>query len=226
MLLKYRYDANMNKQQRFVRRYRLFIILFVLLLLAIAAWVIWDALKQSDQAPSSSETTTSTVSAQTVTFDTPYFSFTVPNNWQSMTKESTPQKYVYRSYRGDLVEQELNVYINSNGDDTSAIRVLPVTYDSSNGRFTQSDISEHCSTKAGTKAAHEPVRVSIADTSLMCQIDGTNYLVVVGLKSGSEVMKLKGPSGQTMQMTIFYRNSIVPADPDKLVKLMQQFVVH
>jgi len=226
MLLKYRHDANMSKQQRFVRRYRVFIILFVILLIGIVAWIIWDLLKQNDQKPASSETTISTVSAQTITFDTPYFSFTVPNTWQDIPKESTPQKYVYRSYRGNLVEQELNVYVNSSGEDTSAVRILPVTYETSTGKFAQYDISEHCSTKAGTKNVHQPVRVSISGSSLMCQIDGTNYLVVVGMKGGSEAMQLKGPSGQNMRMTIFYRNSIVPADPDKLVKLIQQFTVH
>jgi len=225
MQLRYRYDANMNKQQRFVRRYRFFIILFVVALVGIIAWILWDALRQGDQKPSSSETTTSFVSSNTITFENEHFTFTVPNTWRDIPKESSAQKYVYRSYRGELVEEELDVYINSSGEDTSAVRVLPVTYDSASGKFTQSEISDHCSTKAGTKAAYQPVRVSIADSSLMCQIDGTNYLVVVGLKGGSEAMQLQGPGGKNVQMTIFYRNSIVPPESEKLVKLINQFKV-
>lgn len=217
----------MAKQKRFITYSKRFFIVLLIILLFVLGYVIYDVLKEQfrDDGQVSKEETT-VVKPKTITFTNDYFSFTVPDSWVFVEKESSSSTFVYRSYRGNLIEQELNVYINSTSSvDTSAIRVIPVSLNETTRILATEDISDHCNKFSDVKIIRQPVRVNLLGTSMMCQLDGTNFLIVAGQKGGSEDLKFKSLSGKDLRVKIFYRYSAVPADSIHFTKLLNTFKI-
>lgn len=220
---RYHYDVSISRQKRYIRRFKklLFVCLGVVLIGTLA--IVIDSIRQGRM--DNSETglpITTEVRPPIREFETPYFGFTAPSNWKRIQEENTAQKFVYRSFRGDLVEQELIVYVNDPSADLTAIRVLSVRVDES-GRLVPGGVSEHCSTAAGTTKASAPVSVVMDQVSFNCQVDGTNFLVVVGEKGGGTTLQLKRPDGSKAKYNFIYRSSSVPPDTTDLIDILNSF---
>lgn len=226
-MARYIYDVNISKHNKYRRLFKRLIFLLLLLLVIVIGLIIYDAIKeQLNEQGDATAAETVVVKPKTITFTTDYFSFTAPDTWKFMDKESTKSTYVYRSYRGNLVEQELNVHINTSSTvDVSAIRVVPVNFNQATRMLEATVASEHCNTFTKQRAVYQPIRVSLLNTSMMCQLDGTNYLLVAGQIGGSDDMKFKSINGSNISVKVFYRYSAVPADNQYFIKLLNTFKI-
>jgi hypothetical protein len=220
---RYHYDVSISRQKRFIRRFKKFLLALVGIGIVVGALIILDTIRQNlhennqQGAPS-----TTTIRPSIREFDSAYFTFMAPPAWTSVEKESTATKFVYQSYRGQLVEQELTIYINDSSADLSATRVLPVRVENSQ-RIIPTQVSEHCSTASSVKSAHAPVPVSFLDTTILCQLDGTNYLVVIAEKGGGPSIQLNRADKSMAGYSFLYRSSTVPPDTTQLINILNSF---
>ncbi|HEX5796824.1 MAG TPA: hypothetical protein VFX86_00355, partial [Candidatus Saccharimonadales bacterium] len=120
------------------------------------------------------------------TFDTPYFTLDTDKSWKFMEKESTDNKFVYRSFGKNIVKSDLIVYVDSLPKDLLLTRVLPVEPD--DDRFIVGEVSGHCKTYLSDRIApgnNNPIEGIVESVRIKCQVDGTSNTVGTGLKNGS-----------------------------------------
>lgn len=218
----YQYDVSISRQKRFIRRFKKLLWFLLCILILVGAVVAFDALRQTteDNTETGAPSTT-TIRPSIREFDSEYFTFTAPPSWTNVASESTAQKFVYRSLRGQLVEQELTVYVNEQSADLSATRVLPVRIEEGK-RLIPSEVSDHCNTASALKKANAPMPVTIGQVSMLCRLDDTNYLVVIGEKGGNTDIKLTGAS-KTTTFHFMYRNSTFTPDTTQLIDILNSF---
>lgn len=219
----YQYDISITRQKRFIRRFKKLLITLAGAAVIVAVILGIDSFRQATKDNSSEGSpSTSVVRPSVREFDTDYFSFTAPNGWQNIKAESSAQVYVYRSYRGALVENELKIYVNSNeADSLDATRILPVKIDASTGHIIPSQISDHCSVPAG--AASSRAVVTIEGISFHCRTDDTNYTVLVGEKGGTTILHLKSGNNSTVNFSFLYRSSTTPPETSQLIDILNSF---
>ena len=220
---RYHYDVSISRQKRFIRRFKKFLYFCFGTLVVVGLAIFIDSVRQQQQ--DNTETgapVVTTVSPSIREFESPYFRFTTPSNWRRITDETTDKQFTYRSYRGDLVEQELKIFVNNTSADLSAIRVLPVRINE-NGKIIPGAISEHCSVAAGVTKASAPVSVTMEQVNFLCQVDGTNFLVVIGERGGGSTLNLKRPNGSTAKYSFIYRSSSVPPNSTDLIDILNAF---
>lgn len=220
----YLYGINISKQKRFISRFKKLILIVMVVILMVGAFVIADTLKQNNnvEMPTGAPVISS-VKIETKDFTTPYYSFTTTKNWKNIEVESNENKYVYRSYRGTNIEQELKIFVNEKPNDLSATRVLPIILGTTK-RIVPSEISEHCNTQSSIKKANGPIEVTILGTKMLCQLDGSNFIVVVAIKGGGTDIVYKKPDGAVVTFNIIYRSSSVPADSAPLTAILRSFI--
>lgn len=224
-MARYHYDVSLSRQKRFRRRFKELLILIMVLLFIASGLVIYDALHSNNKnGPELGQPKVTELRPAIKEFDSDYFSFTAPTNWQAIAAESRQDKYVYRSFRGNLVEHEFKVYIGSTKEDISATRALPVRIDVQN-KLIPSDVTEHCSNASSLKKSTAPVSTVIGGVAMLCQLDGTNYLVVVGLKEGDTNIKMLRPDGSSIIFSFIFRSSTVPPESLPLVNILNSFTV-
>ncbi len=184
-----------------------------------------DAIHQATKNDTQEGTpSTSEVRASIREFDTDYFSFTAPSGWRSIKEETSSNVFVFRSYRGTLVENELKVYINNPEPENLAVsRVMPVRIDEASSRIIPTQISEHCSKAAGTTIAHGPIKVSVDEASFLCNIDETNFTVIVSEKGGGTTLRLKRSDGTIANYSFLFRSSTVPPETTQFVDILNSF---
>lgn len=222
---RYHYDVSISRQKRFIRRFKEFMVLLAGMAFIAGIVIGIDAIRQATKdntqqgVPSTSE-----VRASISEFDSDFFSFSAPSRWRNIKEETTSQIYVYRSFRGALVENELKIYVNSTGvDNLAASRVMPVRIDESNGHIIPAQISDHCSQAAGTKEAKQPINVTIEQASFLCLVDDTNFTVIVAEKGGSTSLKLKRNDGSLATYNFYYRSSTTPPETTQLIDILNSF---
>jgi hypothetical protein len=221
---RYHYDVSINRQKRFIRWFKKILLLCAGVVTIILMIIIVDTIRQGRDDNTETGTPVITEFNPAIReFESAYFKFTTPSNWRRITDETTDKQYVFRSYRGDLVEQELKVYVNDPTADLLAVRVLPVRVDEK-GHLIPGGVSEHCSKAAGTTKSSGPVNVTMEQVTFSCQTDGTNFLLVVGERGGGTSLKLKRPSGGEATYSFIYRSSSVPTNTTDLIDILNSFV--
>ena len=230
MANKYKIDVNHAKQRRFLRFAKISIFIIILLIgLAVAAVIIDSLIEKNKSAPPSEPTkpVSSTVESSVEVFTSPYFQFQTDKNWRAIANESTSTKFVYRRGTDNLVSADMTVFINSSPNDTQATRVLPVTVSDDGTRLNASFISEHCNSKLpkDIKANTGELPVTLNSVRFLCDVDGTNYTVIVGLENGTEAMKLNRPDGTSANYIIFIRDLRSNPNPKEFENIMDTFQI-
>ena len=219
---KYQYDVNISQQKRFIRRFKKFLLIVVGIICIVIIIIIIDSLRTRDESEQGKAKVT-ILEADIRKFKTPYFKFTTPKTWVDVPSETTDKNFVYRSFRGKLIEQELKIYVNDSSTDLSATNIMPVSIEAKT-KIIPGSLSEHCMTASTVKKASQPVEVTILGAKMMCQLDGTNYLIVVAERGGNTKLNLQRSDGSVATYSILYRSSTIPPESLPLTKILNEFV--
>lgn len=156
-------------------------------------------------------------------FRTPYFQFQTGNTWAEDAKETSGTKFVYRSYKGPLIEHDLTIYVNPSVQDFDSTRVQPVitkqdgTFDPAEG------ISEHCDTFLPDGQKDRAQVITYKDVTFLCDADDTIYDVLVGNAGGTPLMDLIRPDGSTASYVIQYRDLTAEPSGRELKEIVRSF---
>ncbi len=201
------------------RRLRILAWSFGCLVFALVLAIVIDAMRQRREPKEQLGKASVTIIKPSLReFGSDYFTFNAHESWKAMTEESSPTKYVYRSYRGALVEQELIIYVNDTAPNLVATRVLPVTIDKGS-QLILGEVSGHCGKDAKSKNI---ISVTIEQTTITCQTDGTNFIVVVAERGGNTKLSLKH-NNETASYSFLFRSSTFPADATQLLDILNSF---
>lgn len=213
--MRYYYKISSHSKKRYLRRVYIFIAVLLSITLAIFAYIKIDAYLQKNQnAPSATTTekTTGYFAPTTKIFRTQYFQFQSDDSWVEMPAESSSTEYVYRGFRNNLIEQELIIYVGVIPSNLSGTRVLPVSI-KEDKQFSINQVSDHCNKATGGPIIGQ-AQVSFQDVTMLCDVDGTQYQVLVGLIGGTTNLTLSRPDGTNEVYAIYYKN--VKASPDSI----------
>ncbi|MFO0920076.1 MAG: hypothetical protein U0451_00180 [Candidatus Saccharimonadales bacterium] len=233
MANKYKVNVNHAKQRRFLRFSKVFIVVVVLIVLAVGAYIIIDSIieKNKSSVPSTpTKPVSSTVEPSVEVFSSPYFQFQTDKNWRFIANESTSTKFTYRRGADNLVSGDMTVYINSSptSADMQATRVLPVSIKADDQfRLEASFVSEHCNSKLPKDIKYKTGEIAITLNSVrfLCDVDGTNYTIIVGLENGTEAMNFKRPDGTNANYIIFFRDLRAVPVPKEFENIMDTFQI-
>lgn len=222
--MKYNRQLNYQKRQRFLLKVKL-VVGFFLLLVVVAAVLGYYAIVTTRNANTDTTSTSGETSgyfAPTVKiFRSPYFQFQANNTWVEVPAESTATKFVYRSLRANLIENELTIYVNDIPATLAANRVLPVNIKDSL-EIVPSSVSEHCLKAAGSPSSQDKP-VTQDRVKYLCDSDSTNYTVLVGLIEGSSTLNLMRPDNTRANYAIHYSNLKATPDSVQLTQIIDSF---
>ncbi|CAN5383500.1 hypothetical protein BH10PAT3_BH10PAT3_2650 [soil metagenome] len=220
----YQYDVSISRQKKFIRRFKKFLLILIVIVSIAAGIVVFDSVHQNIKSDTQVGKSSTTIYRPTIReFDAPYFTFTSPVSWVNLPGESTEQKFVYQGGTGKMLQQQLDIYINTPPKDLSGTYVLPVRVTDGSNNIIPTEVSDHCNTASALKKASGPVTVKIMGVSMQCQLDSANYIVIVGEKGGDAGIKLKRNDGSTATYYFVYRSSSVPPDTRPLVSIISNF---
>lgn len=223
--MRYHYRVSQHRQRRHLRRIYVFFIIIAVIIGLIVLAIRLDSFLQNrlntDDSTTSGRTSAYFASSNKI-FTTDYFQFQAPKNWAEIPSESTDEKFVYRGMNKSIVEDELIIYINHIPGNLTATRLLPVKKVAGGKELSPGDIAGHCNKASKSHNIDEKV-VDFKGVSINCDIDNTQFNVLVGLSGGSTLMELKRPDGSSVNYSILYRNVEAVPDASDLIQIVQSF---
>lgn len=199
----------------------------IAVIVIIGLFVLVDSMRERNLADAPSDPTAATsanFSPTTQIFNNQYFQFQTDSSWKQVPAETTSTRFVYRSFRGTLVEHELYIYVNDQAPVADTTRVLPVEI-GPNSQLIASKISDHCKTALPPNSPLKIQNMKLSDVEFMCNPDATNYSVSVGLKGGSAPMKIMRPNGTVATYGIIYRNVTATPGDQELQEIISAFQI-
>ncbi|HEX5798113.1 MAG TPA: hypothetical protein VFX79_02055 [Candidatus Saccharimonadales bacterium] len=179
-----------------------------------------------DKVNTSESTTTEQTSAYFASsnkvFTTEYFQIQAPKNWAAIPSESTDTMFVYRGINEPIVEDELIIYVNSIPASLTATRLLPVELSGGGQELSPGSVSEHCNEASEDDNIDTKV-LTYKKVSINCDVDNTQFNVLVGAVGGSTRMNLNRPDGTVADYSILYRNIQAIPDASTIIQIMQSF---
>lgn len=223
--MKYHHQISLHRRRKYLKRVYIFFII-----LAVIAGLIVLAIRVDSYLRNSANTQEATTTEQKSTyftsgnkiFTTDYFYFQAPKNWVEISSESTDAKFVYRGLNDPIVDDELIIYVNDIPGNLSATRLLPVNLRAGGQELSSGSLSDHCKEASSDDNIDEKV-VTYKKVTLNCDIDNTQFNVLVGEVGGSTRVTLNRPDGSSADYSILYRNVEAVADASDLVQIMQSF---
>ncbi|HET7673573.1 MAG TPA: hypothetical protein VFK11_03625 [Candidatus Saccharimonadales bacterium] len=211
-----RYSFNLSKFS-ILRKYKRVILFWsVMLMVVLAGYLAFIYYASMDDNPYKPQTDIKSENFNPLrTFKTPYFSFDADKSWKFVKKESTDNKFVYRSSKKNIVNSDLTVYVNSLPSDLLLTHVLPVKtrYD----RFDVGDISGHCKDYLKDRIQpgnNNPMQGVVEGVSITCQVDGTSDTAGTGLVGGSYQTPLRGSRGTNQYYLLYHDLQFMPRYAD------------
>lgn len=225
--MKYHHGVSLHRRRKYIKRVYIFLISLAVIAGLIILAVRLDAYLQNSVHTDDATTTEQTnayFASSTSVFTTQYFQFQTEDNWAEIPSESSDTKFVYRGLNGSIVQEELIIYVNKIPSDLAATRVLPVEPASNNRELTPGNVSGHC--KKASKEHNLDERVlTYQKVTLNCDIDNTQFNVLVGVVGDSTRMVFERPDGSTADYSILYRNVEAVPDASELLQIMQTFQI-
>jgi hypothetical protein len=223
--MKYHHRVSLHRRRKYLKGVYIFAIF-----IGIIAALIFFAIRLDSYLQSRANTFDTTTSEETSAyfassnqvFTTQYFQFQTPKNWAEIPTESTGTKFVYRGINKPIIEDELIIYVNNIPGDLTATRLLPVKLAAGGQELSADSVSDHCNEVSADHNIDEKV-VKFKGVSINCDIDNTQFNVLVGLVGGTTRMTLNRPDGSTADYTILYRNVKAIPDASGLLQIMQSF---
>ena len=223
--MKYHHGVSQHSRRRYLKKVYVFIIIIAAIAVLIFIAIRLDSLLQ-DKVNTPESTTSQQTSAYFASsdkvFTTDYFQFQAPKNWVEIPSESTKTKFLYRGVNKPIIEDELIIYVNKIPGDISATRLLPVDITDGGYMLSPDSLSGHCKKASANDNIDEKI-LTYKKVMMNCDVDNTQFNVLVGLKGGSTLMKLKRPNGSTAEYTILYRNIKAIPDASQLLQIISTF---
>ena len=228
-MYRYKYNTSYHHKSRRARRSTVFASVFVLAVVGIAGYIIYDIIKQNSKANSvvSQPSFSSVQGASVNLFRTSYFQFQADDGWKEIPSESKEGHYVYRKFKGPLVEHDLVVDVNQPNKEVPALsrtnHVMAVEVDSTGRLNIVSGAGEHCNKQLPKETPNLPLQVTQKQVSFICNPDAVLYEVKLGVVGGSTQMQLPRPDGSRATYAITYRNLKFTPDDSVLRNIIDTF---
>lgn len=220
----YQHDYH-HRRHRVVKRVKWFFVGLLIsspIIVAILFFTVPFFIKQETPAVTSNVQTS--VQAPSIKiFRTPYFQFQAGKTWSEDAKETSANKYVYRSYRGPLIDHDLTIYINPPSQVLNATRIQPVEPQADGTFKVPEGISTHCQTALPEAEKKQEVSVTFKGVTFVCDGDDTLFDVLVGKVNGTPLMELIRPDGSTANYIIVYRDLTAEATGRELKEIVESF---
>lgn len=226
---RYHYRVSYHNQTRSVRRTKRLIYTFSSLIVVGVLVVAVDVIRNiRNNAKPTSQTTNSAVQAATVNyFRTEFFQFQTNPDWREIANESRTGHYVYRSYSGPLVEQELIIDVNRVSDPALANvqtqRVFPARIMGGGRLEPDSTVSDHCAKAVKPGMSRVPQVLTYQQVTFACNPDSATYMVAVGIIGATEDIVASRPNGEKATYNITYRNLMANPHVRDLTDIVQTF---
>lgn len=228
-MYRYKYNKSYHHKSKKARRTTVLAVIFSIAVFGAVGYIGYDIFKQSSKkdTPVSREVYSSVQGASINYFRSEYFQFQTDKSWQEVSLETKKNHYVYRSFKGPLVEHDLVIDVNPTSAEVLAnartTHVLPITVEST-GRFNIADsVGEHCKTLMPKNALPNPTRVTQKQVSFNCAVDAVLYQVQVGVVGGTTDMLLTRPDGTKATYRITYRNLRFTPDESMIRTIIDTF---
>ncbi len=221
--MKYNQQLNYRRRKRFLRRLMITVLIFIVLILAVIGYFYYDNFRTGNYntpEQTTSAPTTSNIAPSIQVFRSPYFQFQTDKYWSEDPAASKDGKYVYRSLRSNLLEQQLTVYINSSPPNLAVTHVLVAELNGNRG-FKTVKLSDHCG--KAQKNNSSSFKTTLDQVTFTCFGDDTRYTALVGLAGGTPTISLPRPDGSTAAYTIYYSNVTADPDPKQLTEIVNSF---
>ena len=220
----YYHLTNYHHRHRHVKRLKRFFIAALVLIVIVVGLVGADIFRQHKEKPSPpSQLSTVIQQAPVAVLRTEFFQFQAPVNWVEISNESTSQKFLYRDIKNTLINNQLEVYVNSAPKNLLAEYVVPVTVNSDHLSLTAGILSDHCKKAVPKPLDHNPVMVTYNGVTFGCRIDGTEFIVVAGQKGGTTDIKLIRPNGKATTYTLVYRDLTANPTGNDFTNILNSF---
>lgn len=213
---------NLTESKSWIRSLIVMFLIAVVLGGIFGLFMLYSDINSIDYNPDDDTITSKKIAAVETSeknFQTDYFEFKTDESWL-FDKQNQKDVYVYKSMRGNLVEQILTISVNVHDKKEEVTRVLPVVQNNDLS-ITVGDISDHC----GSKTGYSKRTVVIDQVQLECFGDDTRYTVAVGSKEGETDMILRRPNGTQATYRVYYSNSSLNSDKNQLKAIMNSFKV-
>ncbi len=204
----YQHDRNHRLHKR-VKTFKWFLkgaAIGSLVLIPIAVlYINFFVVKEPEPVVSSVQT--STFKPTTNIFRTPFFQFQADETWDAdadATKDGV--RYVYRAFRGPLIEQDLVIEINPTSKTLDSTRIQSVAAETDGTLRLSYPLSDHCDTDLPDKDKDREQELVINKVTFMCDADDTIFDALVGLEDGTPYMLLTRPDDSQAMYTIYYRD--------------------
>lgn len=211
-MYRYKYNTSYHHKSRRARRSTILAGTIVVAVIGVGAYIAIDTFWQSTKKQNAvSQPTYSSVQGASINlFRTEFFQFQADDNWKEMPSETTKGHYVYRSFKGPLVEHDL--VIDVNGTKVEALpnvrtnHVMPVEIDSTGKLNVIAGAGEHCKAVVPKDKPTIPLIVTQKQVTFACSPDAVLYEVKTGVVGGTTEMKMPRPDGSRATYVITYRN--------------------
>lgn len=222
--MRYHQDLNYHKRKKFLLKAWILFLSFAVILIAAASYGYYAIISRQSSNTDNSSTSRATKSyyAPSVkVFRSPFFQLQMDDTWFELPAESTPTKFVYRSLRSNLIEQELTIYVNDIPEILTPNRVLPVNL-KSESEFLPITVSEHCIKAAGGPNITS-ARVTLDRVTFRCDADSTDYRVMAGEVNGTTTFNLQRPDGTRAKYALYYTNLKATPDGTQFTQIVDSF---
>lgn len=228
--MKYNNHLNYRDRRRLILKLRIIYLVLGLLIIGGAVIFYFKFVKDNvvnDHAVSGE--TKSIVAPTITTFKSQFFQFQANNSWVEVPKESTANKFVYRSYNKTLVEHELVVFVNQvpNPMDFKSDRVLPVEITNTVGqtsKLSPTNISDPCGVALKKDGQYPDVQsVTYKGVNFTCFGKISEYNVIVGQNNGGTSMTMRRADNTTAVYTIQYKDLRAINGPSEIMQITNSF---
>lgn len=227
---KYLYGVNHARQRRFLYRSRRVIYVIILMSVLILLAIFIDSYLQKRKAQTPSTPThpiSSTVEPSIQIFTTPYFQFQTNKKWNFIANESSTTKFLYRRGDRNLVSGEMVVYVNSSPTDIQATHILPVTLKEDTKSLKASFVSDVCRKNLSKtiQQTQGEAPITLQSVRFLCDVDGTNFTIIVGQENGTPIMNFTRPDGSKAGYLIYIRDLRAVPEPSEFPEIMNSFQI-
>jgi hypothetical protein len=210
--------------------------LVFLLFITIVSSVIfadWLILKLKDDVVVSSPAKSSVQSANINIFQTPYYRFQANDTWTEVSDQfsSPDNEYIYRSIENGLIKHELWVTVKEEKkfelEKHYPTRILPVRIEQ-NGRLSAiGGVSDRCIEALPENDSNfDPRIVTQKNISYLCYPNSTAYNVTVGVPGETNLLRFKNTSGDSVPITIIYKNVTAYPEARQLEQILSTFSIN
>ena len=237
----YHHQQNTHHRVRFARKFKRFAQISVVVAVIFAGYLGVDRILASineRQTVVSTESNATVQSAQINIFQTPYFRFQADSNWREVTDElnlanvaAGSHQYLYRGFEGNFIEHELWVTVNLPQDyilerHNIPTRVLPVRIEPDGTLTVTNSVSETCfdSLPDPEKSNVAPRTLTQEEITYYCDPNNVNnYTVAVGVPGGTTRLLMPQSDGESVEVTITYRNVTATPEARQLRSILSTF---